>query len=135
HPVALEILRASKLPIAAPSANRSGRPSPTEVDHVARDLQGDIAAIVDGGSTNVGIESTVLDCTGAVPLILRPGSITAQDIASVVGACDVYKPKEKTEQPKSPGMKYVHYAPEVPLILVNHENMLKIIQEYKNKQK
>lgn len=135
HPVALAILEEVNLPIAAPSANRSGRPSPTEAAHVAEDLTNKIAAIVDGGRTNVGIESTVVDCTGQVPLILRLGAIRAEDIAKVVGACDVYGKKESVIAPKSPGMKYVHYAPEVPLILVNKEKLEDVIRKYRTQGK
>lgn len=129
HPVALAILEATNRPIAAPSANRSGRPSPTEAAHVTEDLSGRIAAIVDGGRTDVGIESTVVDCTGDLPLILRPGAITAADIRDVVGACEVYE-SEAEEKPKSPGMKYVHYAPDVPLLLVKSEKIAQILTDY-----
>lgn len=130
HPVALAILRAVNLPIAAPSANRSGRPSPTEAAHVAEDLMNKIAAIVDGGQTNVGIESTVVDCTGPVPLILRPGAISAEAIAKVTGACHIHEAEESEAAPKSPGMKYTHYAPEVPLILVDKEKLRDVILKY-----
>lgn len=120
HPVALELLRACKLPIAAPSANVSGKPSPTTAQHVLDDLSGKIAAIVDGGSAMVGVESTVIDCTGAVPFVLRLGSITAEEIAAVVGDVKVLNVAgTEMDIPKSPGLKYKHYAPEVPLILVN----------------
>lgn len=129
HPVALAILEASNRPVAAPSANRSGRPSPTEADHVVQDLSGRIAAIVDGGRTDVGIESTVVDCTGDVPLILRPGAITQVEIASLVGACEVYEAASE-EKPKSPGMKYVHYAPEVPLLLVSSGKITQVLKRY-----
>lgn len=111
HPVALRILEETGLPLAAPSANVSGRPSPTTADHVMHDLMGKVAAIVDGGQTNVGLESTVVDCTGEVPTILRSGLITAEDIKEVVGACDI------ASVPKMPSNKYKHYAPNVPLIL------------------
>lgn len=135
HPVALAILQAVNLPIAAPSANRSGRPSPTEAAHVAEDLTNKIAAIVDGGRTNVGIESTVVDCTGAVPLILRPGAITATDIAKVAGACNVHAEEKSEAAPKSPGVKYTHYAPEVPLILVKRKKIKDIITDYRTSGK
>lgn len=135
HPVALAILKETNLPIAAPSANRSGLPSPTEAAHVATDLSGQIAAIVDGGRTNVGIESTVVDCTGEVPIILRPGTITASQIAEVVGACHTYEQAPSVTKPKSPGMKYVHYAPEVPLLLVSSSKVDSVIHQYTTKQK
>lgn len=119
HPIALEILRESMLPIAAPSANTSGKPSPTSAQHVREDLDGKIASIVDGGATAVGLESTVVDCTGDIPVILRLGMITKEAICRLVGHVDVYdKHVVEQEQPKSPGLKYKHYAPDVPLVLV-----------------
>lgn len=123
HPVALALIRASGLPIAAPSANRSGKPSPTTALHVQQDLNGKIAGIVDGGATGVGLESTVLDCTGEVPVILRPGGITKEELESVVSdkieiASNLL---EKTDAPRAPGMKYKHYSPSAPLYLVDGE--------------
>lgn len=135
HRVALAIISACKKPIAAPSANRSGKPSPTKAAHVVEDLYGKIACIVDGGGTDIGIESTVVDCTRNIPLILRPGAITAKQIANIVGACHTYEKKEPTEQPKSPGLKYVHYAPEVPLMLVKKEQIHKLVYKYKREKK
>lgn len=120
HPIALALIQASGLPIAAPSANRSGRPSPTTAKHVLDDLDGRIAAIVDGGATGVGVESTVIDCTTAIPTILRPGGVTKEDIEQVIGVVDIDRALvEKGAVPKSPGMKYTHYAPKAPLIVVN----------------
>lgn len=134
HPVALAILETIERPIAAPSANRSGKPSPTRAIHVLEDLAGKIACIVDGGSTNIGLESTVVDCTKSVPFILRPGAITREQIAEVVGACDIYETEKITEQPKSPGMKYVHYAPEAPLMLVEKSKIAGVISTLKGKR-
>ncbi len=85
HPVALAIIKKAGLPIAAPSANRSGRPSPTSALHVKEDLDGRIAGIVDGGVTGVGVESTVIDCTSEIPVILRPGGVTKEQLQEVVG--------------------------------------------------
>lgn len=120
HPVALALIKASGLPIAAPSANRSGRPSPTSAQHVEEDLAGKIAGIVDGGATGVGVESTVIDCTTEVPVILRPGGVTKEAIEAVIGEVLVDPALTDTaEQPRSPGMKYRHYAPEAPLYLVD----------------
>nr|WP_173108324.1 L-threonylcarbamoyladenylate synthase [Bacillus sp. KH172YL63] len=120
HPVALAIIEAAGLPIAAPSANRSGKPSPTTADHVIDDLQDRIAGVVDGGETGVGVESTVVDCTGAVPVILRPGGVTKEQLEEVVGAVEVDPSlKEGKGAPKSPGMKYTHYAPDAPVYLVD----------------
>ncbi|WP_425352486.1 L-threonylcarbamoyladenylate synthase [Alkalicoccus urumqiensis] len=120
HPTALRLLRAAGTGVAAPSANRSGRPSPTTAQHVAEDLDGRIAAIVDDGATGVGVESTVVDCSGAVPIILRPGGVTKEQIEACCGAVHV-DPALHVDNaaPKSPGMKYTHYAPEAPLTLVD----------------
>nr|WP_078556979.1 L-threonylcarbamoyladenylate synthase [Bacillus alkalicellulosilyticus] len=119
HPVALALIEEAGVPIAAPSANRSGKPSPTTACHVFHDLNGKIMAIVDGGSTGVGVESTVVDCTGEIPIILRPGGVTKEQIEQVVGTVGIDKALfEKSAAPKSPGMKYTHYAPNAPLQLV-----------------
>ncbi|MET3193174.1 L-threonylcarbamoyladenylate synthase [Bacillus sp. OAE603] len=120
HPVALALIEASGLPIAAPSANTSGKPSPTSAKHVFEDLNGRIAGIVDGGSTGVGLESTVIDCSQEVFTILRPGSITPEMIKKVVSNVEVDPATvNETEAPKSPGMKYKHYAPDAQMHLVN----------------
>lgn len=120
HPVALALLAAVNLPIAAPSANRSGKPSPTNATHVLQDLDGKIAGVVDGGPTGVGVESTVIDCTADIPIILRPGGISKEAIESIIGSVDIaLSTVEKTEQPLSPGMKYTHYAPAAPLYLLD----------------
>ncbi|MBY6272089.1 MAG: threonylcarbamoyl-AMP synthase, partial [Bacillaceae bacterium] len=117
---ALALIRASGLPIAAPSANRSGKPSPTKAEHVLMDLEGKIAGIVDGGETGVGVESTVIDCTLDLPAILRPGGISKEKIEEVIGPVrsgSNFSP-EGEKAPRSPGMKYTHYAPRAPLYLV-----------------
>lgn len=119
HPVAQQLLQLADIPVAAPSANLSGKPSPTNAEHVWEDLQGKIAGLIDGGPTGVGLESTVIDCTQDIPIILRPGGVTKQQLEAVVGTVmiDPGLANEK-EKPKSPGMKYKHYSPEVPLLLV-----------------
>ncbi|WP_047150773.1 L-threonylcarbamoyladenylate synthase [Aneurinibacillus tyrosinisolvens] len=124
HPLALALIRAAGLPIAAPSANLSGRPSPTTGRHVQEDLEGRIAGILDGGPTGIGVESTVVDVTGEVPLILRPGGITAEQIADITGEVAV-DPGLTVEgaAPRSPGMKYRHYAPEGEMWLVTGANV------------
>ncbi|RFB17272.1 threonylcarbamoyl-AMP synthase [Bacillus sp. HNG] len=120
HPVALALISASGLPLAAPSANTSGKPSPTLAKHVADDLTGKIVGILDGGATGVGLESTVLDCTGEVPVILRPGGVTKEQLEAVCGIVEVDRAiLTEGEAPKSPGMKYTHYAPTAPLTIVN----------------
>ncbi|MDG4657634.1 L-threonylcarbamoyladenylate synthase [Ectobacillus antri] len=120
HDIALALIAAADVPVAAPSANRSGRPSPTLASHVQEDLEGKIAGIVDGGATGVGVESTVLDCTGAVPVILRPGGVTKEQLEEVIGPVLVDPGLEShVEKPKSPGMKYTHYAPKAPLVIAD----------------
>ncbi|MFY4775254.1 L-threonylcarbamoyladenylate synthase [Metabacillus sp. RGM 3146] len=134
HPLALALIKEAGLPIAAPSANLSGKPSPTLARHVAHDLDGRIAGIVDGGPTGVGVESTVLDCTGEVPVILRPGGITKEQIEEAAGAVQVDRALLKEgETPKSPGMKYTHYAPKAELIVVKGSSGF--IQELVDKAK
>ena len=120
HPVALALIEATGLPLAAPSANLSGKPSPTTADHVADDLTGRIAGIVNGGATGVGLESTVVDCTGDIPAILRPGGVTKEQLEAVVGEVTADPAlKDSNQAPKSPGMKYRHYAPNAPFYLVD----------------
>ncbi|MCP8967936.1 L-threonylcarbamoyladenylate synthase [Ectobacillus ponti] len=120
HPVALALIEEANVPVAAPSANRSGRPSPTLAVHVAEDLDGKIAGIVDGGATGVGVESTVLDCTSEVPTILRPGGVTKEQLEEVIGPVRMDAAlRDETAKPKSPGMKYTHYAPKAPLAIVH----------------
>lgn len=120
HPVALALIEASGLPIAAPSANLSGKPSPTKFQHVYKDLNGKISGIVDGGETGVGVESTVIDCTEPIPVILRPGGTTREEIEGIIGSVGMDRQvKEEVEKPKSPGMKYTHYAPAAPMYLVD----------------
>ncbi len=122
HPVALALIEASGEPVAAPSANRSGRPSPTTAGHVREDLDGRIAGIVDGGATGVGLESTVVDCTQHPVMILRPGGVTKSQLEAVVGPVEVDPALQESaaeEAPRSPGMKYKHYAPEAPLTLID----------------
>ncbi|TRZ36687.1 threonylcarbamoyl-AMP synthase [Niallia circulans] len=119
HPVALKLLELANLPIAAPSANTSGKPSPTTALHVKEDLDAVIAGIVDGGPTGVGVESTVIDCTDSIPVILRPGGVSQEDIEKVIGEVQLDKALiNKDSAPKAPGMKYTHYAPNAPLFLV-----------------
>ena len=133
HPVALALIENAEVPIAAPSANRSGKPSPTQAIHVVHDLVGKIHGVLDGGPTGVGLESTVVDCTTDSPIILRPGGITKQQIENVVGKV-IFDPalKDEREAPRSPGVKYTHYAPNAPLILVEEfERINQLIQEEK----
>lgn len=118
HPGALEFLEAVSVPVAAPSANTSGRPSPTRAEHVREDLEGKIDMIIDGGEVGIGFESTIVDLTSGIPVILRPGYITRQMIKEVVGEA-VMDPALLSvageAAPKAPGMKYRHYAPKAKM--------------------
>ena len=128
HNVALALISSANTPIAAPSANKSGRPSPTRVEHVIEDLDGEVDCIIDSGETLIGIESTVLDLTEDPPIILRPGYITKEMIEDALGKEVVYL--SYSDRPKSPGMKYRHYAPRAKLYLVTG-NESKIKQKIK----
>jgi L-threonylcarbamoyladenylate synthase len=122
HPVALALLRASGLPLAAPSANRSEGVSPTTAAHVLASLGGRIPLILDGGATTVGLESTVIDLTGAVPRLLRPGMISLAMLAAVVGPVQAGpQPGDRSAAPASPGMLDRHYAPRARLMLVESQ--------------
>ncbi len=128
HPVALSLISESGCLIAAPSANTSGKPSPTEARHVAEDMDGRIPMILDGGAVGIGIESTIIDLTEDVPMILRPGYITKEMLEEVLGkevqidpgilATDTTDPSKAGQKPKAPGMRYKHYAPKADLVLV-----------------
>lgn len=121
HPVALELIRSSGVYVAAPSANTSGRPSPTKAEHVIEDMTGKIDYIVDGGAVGIGIESTIVDVSGEVPTILRPGFITKAMLEQIIGTVRIDPALEKPMdglRPKAPGMKYTHYAPKGELTLV-----------------
>ncbi|SHE58467.1 L-threonylcarbamoyladenylate synthase [Caldanaerobius fijiensis DSM 17918] len=123
HPVARAFIKECGVPIAAPSANISGKPSPTKAEHVLEDLNGKIDAIIDGGSCDVGVESTVIDVTQSVPMILRPGGITSEQIRDAIGEVAI-DPTIKGEvmkedfRPRAPGMKYKHYSPEAEVYIV-----------------
>ena len=122
HPVARELIRLCGFPVAAPSANRSGSPSPTTAAHVVQDLDGRVAAIVDGGACGVGVESTVVDMTGPVPRVLRPGGVTVEMLRDAVGKVEVddavtHRLAEGAKA-ASPGMKYKHYAPRARVVLL-----------------
>ena len=116
HPVAEALIRQAGLPVAAPSANRSGRPSPTLAEHVALDLGEQVDLIIDAGMAAVGLESTVVDVSGPGAILLRPGAVTLEDLEQVVGPVRVAYEFSEGPAP-SPGMKYRHYAPAAPLTL------------------
>lgn len=116
--IALALIEKSGRPIAAPSANLSGRPSPTNHSHVIDDLSGRIDAIILGGSVDIGLESTVIDMTRSIPTILRPGKITPRMIQNQIGFVSLFK--GTSSKPASPGMKYRHYSPKAKVILVKY---------------
>lgn len=120
HPVARELIRLAGVPVAAPSANISGKPSPTDALHVLEDLKDRVEIILDGGETGVGLESTVLDLTTQPPTLLRPGGVTIDQLEEVCGriAVDPAVNGQAVERPRAPGMKYAHYAPRAALYLV-----------------
>lgn len=121
HKTALEFIKAAGGYVAAPSANLSGKPSPTCAKYVIQDMDSRIEAIIDGGDVEIGLESTIVDLTSEVPMILRPGYITADDISGVLGKVDIDKTildGDCLDKPKAPGMKYKHYAPKGDLSIV-----------------
>lgn len=136
HPIALKLIDLSGVPVAAPSANLSGKPSPTDVRYVLQDMWGRVDCIVDGGDSHVGLESTVLDVTDDVPVILRPGKITREMIMAIVGVCEVDPAlANRSEQdlvPKSPGMKYKHYAPDAQVSVYSGDRMT-VIKTFYNR--
>ncbi len=139
--IAKGIITFSGCPIAAPSANISGKPSGTNIEDIRRELEGKVSAIVDGGETQIGLESTVVKVVDEVPVILRPGKITPEEIEKVAGKViidkNIFSPAKPNEEVESPGMKYKHYAPETDCKLVYCEDDLdqvfylkKFIKEY-----
>ena len=122
HPVTLAIIREAGVPIAAPSANTSGRPSCTSAQDVLEDMDGKIQGVVDGGPCTVGVESTILDLTCEPPRLLRPGGLPLEDLERLIGHIDVDKAVtgalKEGEKPKAPGMKYRHYAPKAPVTVI-----------------
>lgn len=136
--IALELIKQSGMPIAAPSANISGKPSPTKGEHVVADLNGKVDAIICGSNSRVGLESTVLDLSSDVPTILRPGGITLEELQAVLGEVHIDKGLvDKAATPKAPGMKYTHYAPEAQMVIVKGElqNVVAKIQQLAAEQK
>lgn len=135
HPVAKKLIEYSDVPIAAPSANLSGKPSPTIARHVIDDLSGRVEAIIDGGTCDAGLESTVIDCTAEIPVILRPGIITLEDIKEYIPDAEIDRHVLNAvmpgDTPKCPGMKYRHYAPDAKVFVVEgkKENVINKIKE------
>ena len=132
--VAREFLEACELPVAAPSANLSGSPSPTTSKHVISDMMGRVDAIIQGEDSLVGVESTVIDVTGDIPIILRPGGITPEMVKAVCGDVMIDKGVNgvgASEKPRSPGMKYRHYAPKAQVILIYDDNFDVMVKKMK----
>ncbi|MCR5399472.1 MAG: threonylcarbamoyl-AMP synthase [Lachnospiraceae bacterium] len=123
-PIALGLISASGGYIAAPSANISGRPSPTRINHVIEDMDGRIDMILDGGDVDIGVESTIVDLTEDRPVILRPGAVTADDLGTILGKVytDPALAGDTDKAPKAPGMKYRHYAPKADLTIVKGDS-------------
>ena len=125
-PVANALIRLAGVPVAAPSANTSGRPSPTTAEHVIQDMDGRIDVILDGGAVQVGVESTIVDLSGDHPVLLRPGAVTVPMLEKILGPVELdpvlTRPVGPDVHPKAPGMKYRHYAPKAEMILVEAEN-------------
>ena len=134
--IAREFIKTAGVPVAAPSANSSGRPSPTKADHVLSDLDGKIDMVIDGGTVDIGLESTIVDVTGEVPVILRPGFITEEMLSEAIGRVQIDQAvknlsPDKDLKPKAPGMKYRHYAPQGKMTIYKGkpEKVVKIINE------
>ena len=125
QPVANRLIKLAGVPIAAPSANTSGRPSPTKAEHVVEDMNGKIEMIIDSGEVGIGVESTIVDVSGKVPMLLRPGAITMEMLRETLGEVEIdpaiLGPLSADVKPKAPGMKYRHYAPQAEMTLVEGE--------------
>ena len=121
-PVANCLIHLAGVPVAAPSANTSGRPSPTKAEHVIEDMDGKIEMVIDGGAVGIGVESTIVDVSGEIPTLLRPGAITIEMLRETLGQVDIdpviLGPVSGDIKPKAPGMKYRHYAPKADMTLV-----------------
>lgn len=139
HPVARALIKAAGVPIAAPSANSSGRPSPTKAVHVLEDLDGKVDMIIDGGESDIGLESTIIDLTGDTPEILRPGYISEEEIKKAVGSVKqdptLFARPDADAAPKAPGMKYRHYAPKAKMFLIKGNKKAALAEMQRQAQK
>ncbi len=130
HPVAQLLIKAAGVPIAAPSANSSGKPSSTQGQHALDDLVGKVAMILDAGPVPIGLESTILDVSKMPPVLLRPGYITKEDLLPICKEIQDFKANFTANQkPPSPGLKYVHYAPTAPVFLAKEEGFFTIYEQ------
>ena len=131
----LALIKEAGVPLVGPSANTSGKPSPTTAQHVYHDLAGKIAGILDNGPTRVGVESTVLDLSTAQPVILRPGAVTQADIEAVIGSIELNHHQVKQDEiPKAPGMKYKHYAPNAQVYMVRPDTDWQQVKQWLQEQ-
>jgi L-threonylcarbamoyladenylate synthase len=137
HPIFQKLIKLCGFPLAAPSANSFGKPSCTTHEHVLEDMDGKIAAIIKG-SCDVGIESTIVDVSRDKPMLLRPGKITQEEVENCIGPIDVHPsvlhPNQKTKTALSPGMKYRHYSPSVPVVYVEQENLDTVLKSESGKK-
>ena len=139
HPIAIKLIEKSGIPIAAPSANISGKPSPTKAEHVIEDLMGKVDAIIAGGDCNIGVESTVLDMTGEVPIILRPGIVSREMLEKVLGKVFISLSAENPDKIEGesgfPNIKYVHYSPDAKMVIIQGDldNIVTKINELRGK--
>lgn len=134
--VTLKLIATAGIPIVGPSANTSGKPSPTLAKHVYHDLNGKIAGIVDDGPTQVGVESTIIDMSTEMPTILRPGAVTVAELEQVIGDVKAdHHHVGANEIPKAPGMKYKHYAPSAQVEIVDHPEDFKAAMDWASKQR
>lgn len=135
-PIANCLIGLAGVPVAAPSANTSGRPSPTKAEHVIEDMAGKIEMIIDGGAVGIGVESTIVDVSGPVPTLLRPGAVTMEMLRETLGQVEIdpaiVGPMAPDVKPKAPGMKYRHYAPKAEMTLV--EGAMAQVAEYINRE-
>jgi L-threonylcarbamoyladenylate synthase len=134
HPVAKKLIELSGCPIAAPSANLFGRPSPTTAQHVLEDLDGRIELVVDGGPTPIGVESTVLDMTQDPPMILRPGGVTLEALQEILGEVRLLRTSDREAARRSPGTRYRHYAPRATLILAAPDELEEIMTRLRGRK-
>lgn len=142
--IAKLLIHETGTPLAAPSANISGRPSPTTSRHVFEDMNGKISMIIDGGKTKIGIESTVIDLSRKTPMLLRPGAVTLEQLQKVIGKISIHpsiQERKTKDIHRSPGMKYRHYSPNAKIILIEGSNdkvkdrTLQLLSEFKNQGK
>lgn len=137
--IANKIILASKVPLAAPSANVSGRPSGTKIEDIREELESKVSVVIDGGDANIGLESTVVKVIDEIPVILRPGKVTPEEIKRVIGNVridpKVFEKVSEADKPESPGMKYRHYAPKTKCKLFYSKNDDALIQEINNQIK